>query len=115
MSFLYLGALLVSLGGVVVVDRRFRLFFWRAPGRALVVTLLGLAFFILWDLAGIALGIFARGEAPIATGIELAPEFPVEELVFLIVLCYLTMVLVTGFDLVLAGIRRRRRVKEQAR
>ncbi|GAA2225818.1 lycopene cyclase domain-containing protein [Herbiconiux moechotypicola] len=91
MGLLYLLALLVSLAGMVVLDRRFSLFFFRSPGRAAVVMLVGLVFFLVWDLAGIGLGIFFRGETVFMTGILLAPELPLEELFFLALLCYLTM------------------------
>jgi lycopene cyclase domain-containing protein len=96
MSFVYLAALLVSIGCMVLLDRRFRLFFWRAPGRAAAVLGAGVAFFLAWDVAGITLGIFFREVNEISTGIVLAPHLPVEEVVFLAFLCYLTMVLYTG-------------------
>jgi len=91
MGILYLAALLVSLGGMVVLDRRFRLFFFDRPGRATIVLVVGVAFFLVWDLLGIGLGIFFRGETAFMTGILLAPELPLEELFFLTLLCYLTM------------------------
>ncbi|SDY74333.1 lycopene cyclase domain-containing protein [Herbiconiux ginsengi] len=91
MGILYLAALLVSLGGMVVLDRRFRLFFFDRPVRAAVVLLVGVAFFVVWDLLGIGLGIFFRGETDFMTGILLAPELPLEEVFFLTLLCYLTM------------------------
>lgn len=97
MRVVYLLVLLAAIFCMVLVDRRFRLVLWRAPRRATAVLLIGLAFFLAWDLLGIALGIFARGTTSIATGIVLAPELPLEELFFLAFLCYLTMVLVTGF------------------
>lgn len=91
MSLLYLLALAVALTGMVMLDRRFRLFFWRDARRAAVVLVAGVAFFLVWDLAGIHNGIFFRGETEFMTGLQLAPELPVEELFFLILLCYLTM------------------------
>ena len=91
MSLLYLLALLIALTGMVVLDRRFHLFFWAAPRRAALVLLVGVAFFVAWDLAGIGLGIFFRGETSFMTGLQVAPELPVEELFFLTLLCYLTM------------------------
>lgn len=96
MGIVYLLALIASLGCILLVDRRFRLFFWRDAVSALVVTLAGLAFFLIWDAAGIALGIFLRGDSPLATGILLAPELPLEEPVFLVFLVVCTMVLYTG-------------------
>ncbi|SMQ71395.1 lycopene cyclase domain-containing protein [Agreia sp. VKM Ac-1783] len=91
MGLLYLLALLVSITGMVVLDRRFTLFFFRDARRASIVLAAGLAFFIAWDLAGIGFGIFFRGETSFMTGLQLAPELPVEELFFLTLLCYLAM------------------------
>ena len=91
MPLLYLAALLVALTGMVVLDRRFRLFFWRDARRALIVLLVGLVFFLAWDLAGVGLGIFFRGETAFMTGLQVAPEVPLEEVFFLTLLCYLTM------------------------
>jgi lycopene cyclase domain-containing protein len=94
-SFVYLASLLVSLACVVLVDVRFRLFLGKDW---LVVLATGLAFFLAWDLAGIGLGIFLRGDGPFMTGVMLAPELPLEEPVFLLFLCEVTMVLVLGAD-----------------
>lgn len=96
MTLLYLLALLVSLGAMVLLDRRFRLVFWRDARRAGITLGVGLAFFLAWDAAGIALGIFARGGSRYMTGIEVAPELPLEEIFFLVFLCYLTLVLIAG-------------------
>jgi lycopene cyclase domain-containing protein len=90
-SFLYLTGLLIALAGMVVLDLRFRLFFSVAPARAALVLLIGIAFFVAWDLAGIHLGIFFRGNPGLLTGVLLAPELPLEELFFLALLCYVVM------------------------
>ncbi len=91
MSWLYLAALLFSLVGMVILDRRFQLFFWADARRAAIVLPVGVLFFLLWDVAGIGLGIFFRGPSPYVTGIVVAPEVPIEEIAFLALLCYLTM------------------------
>lgn len=88
---LYLIGLLVGLAGMVTLDLRYRLFFGRAPLRAAVVLVVGVAFFLVWDAAGVGLGIFFRGDLLLLTGAQLAPEIPLEELFFLLLLCYLTM------------------------
>lgn len=111
MGALYLSALLVSLGCMLLLDWRFRLFFWRDPLAATIVTLVGVVFFLLWDAAGIINGIFLRGDAAIATGLLLAPELPVEEPVFLLFLVVCTMVVYTGSARLLARWRNRRRTK----
>ena len=91
MGFAYLIALAIALFGMVSLDRRFRLFFWQAPRTAAIVLVTGVAFFLVWDLAGIGSGIFFRGETDFMTGLQVAPELPVEEIFFLTLLCYLTM------------------------
>ena len=112
MGFVYLALLLMTLGCMLLLDRRFRLFFWRDAVSASVVTVTGLAFFLIWDVAGIAGGIFFRGEAAVATGIVLAPELPIEEPVFLLFLVVCTMVVYTGAERILSSIRRRSAVEE---
>jgi lycopene cyclase domain-containing protein len=91
MGLLYLLALLIALTGMTLLDRRFHLFFWRGARRAAGVFVLGLVFFLAWDLSGIGLGIFFRGETAFTTGVQLAPELPLEEPFFLALLCYLAM------------------------
>lgn len=100
-GFVYLACLLASLGAMVLVDRRWRLVFWRAPWPSALAIAAGTAFFLVWDAAGIVSGVFFRGESTITTGILLAPELPLEEPVFLVFLCYLTLVLVFGTERVL--------------
>ncbi|AZS48073.1 MULTISPECIES: lycopene cyclase domain-containing protein [Microbacterium] len=101
MGVVYLAALLLSLGCMLLLDWRFRLFFWRDAVSAAVVTAVGLVFFLIWDVAGIANGIFFRGDGMIATGLVLAPELPLEEPIFLLFLVVCTMIIYTGAERVL--------------
>lgn len=94
----YLGALLLSLAGLAVLDRRFRLAFWHDARRAAWTVGIGVAAFLLWDVAGLLLGIFARGDSPHMTGILLAPELPIEEVFFLTLLCYVALLAWRWFD-----------------
>lgn len=94
LNFAHLGFLLMSMAGMVILDWREKLFFFRAPRRAVIVTVVGVAFFLLWDMAGIVHGIFLHGSSDLDTGILLGPEMPLEEVFFLTFLCYLTMNLV---------------------
>lgn len=114
MTFVYLLGLLIGLTGMVVLDLRFRLFFGRAPVRAAIVLVIGVAFFLAWDAAGIGLGIFFRGDPALLLGVQLAPELPLEELFFLTLLCYLTMNLYGAVSRWLSG-RRSRRVETSPR
>ena len=91
MGLLYLLALAIALTGMVMLDRRFGLFFWRTPWRAAIVLLAGVLFFLIWDLGGVLGNIFFRGETAFMTGLQIFPEIPLEEVFFLTLLCYLTM------------------------
>ncbi|MDZ8172171.1 lycopene cyclase domain-containing protein [Microbacterium xanthum] len=88
----YLIAILLSLAGVVLLDLRFALAVRAHPCRTGAVTAIGAAFFLAWDLVGIASGVFVKGDSPLYLGIDLAPHLPLEELVFLIFLSYLAVV-----------------------
>lgn len=89
MSLLYLGALLVSMGCMALVDHRWELFAFGRPRAAGLAVAAGFVFFVVWDLVAIALGMYVKGDSPAMSGLEIAPHFPVEELVFITFLCYL--------------------------
>ena len=91
MALLYLAGLLVGIAGMIVLDVRLGLFFRRAPARAAIVMVVGIGFFLVWDLLGIRLDVFFPGASSIVTGILLAPGLPLEEVFFLTLLCYTAM------------------------
>lgn len=91
MQYAYLLGLLFSIIGLGLFDWKFKLGFSTNKKAAALATLLPLIYFLLWDGAGIALGIFFRGETSHLTGIVIAPELPVEELFFLFLLNYTTL------------------------
>jgi lycopene cyclase domain-containing protein len=97
-AFAYLAGLLLSIGAIVLIDVRWRLAFRGAPGASALAVGTGTVLLLLWDLAGIGFGVFFRGESPWATGVVLAPELPLEEPVFLLFLCYLSLVCVLGIE-----------------
>ncbi len=90
--YLYLIALVISIAGIALLDRRHKLAFWVDAKASTLSIAIGVAVFLVWDIVGIALGIFFRGNAPHLSGLLLAPELPLEELFFLILLCYNTLV-----------------------
>lgn len=96
MGFLYLFLLLGVIGCMLLLDHRFKLFFWHDAGVATLITVIGTALFLLWDIAGITAGVFLRGESFAASGVVLAPEMPLEEPVFLVFLVLCTMIVFTG-------------------
>jgi lycopene cyclase domain-containing protein len=93
MSLIYLGLLLFSELGVATLDFRFKLALGHSLRAGLLALGSGLAFFLVWDLAGINAGIFFEGAKQLLCGVELAPQLPLEELFFLLLLCHTTLVL----------------------
>lgn len=87
----YLVFLLISLIGLFTIDRKFQLA-WPVNKKATLLTVsISVAFFLIWDAAGIAMGIFFIGDADVLTGLQLAPEMPIEEPVFLTLFIYTTL------------------------
>lgn len=91
----YLAGLIFSLVGLGLLDWRFRTAFTVNKKAAAFAVIIPTIFFILWDVAGIAIGIFFRGDTSHLTGIVIAPEFPIEELFFLLLLNYTALTLFT--------------------
>ncbi|WP_234983331.1 lycopene cyclase domain-containing protein [Demequina sp. NBRC 110053] len=90
-SSLYLIALMVSLLGLGTLDWRYRLALFADARRTLLTVAVAVAIFLVWDLIGVGLGIFFIGDAPYLTGWTVAPEVPVEEVAFLTLLTYNTL------------------------
>jgi lycopene cyclase domain-containing protein len=97
----YLLILVLSLVGLYLLDRTHKLAFTASPKRAFWSMVPAFVVFVIWDIAGITLGIFFRGNNTLLTGIQLFPEFPVEEIFFLALLCYSTLIALTWISKVL--------------
>lgn len=93
MSLLYLAGLVVSLVGLGALDWRYRVALFADARRTLATVGIGVAFFLVWDLVGVGLGIFFRGDSRYLSGVQIAPEVPLEELFFLTLLVYQTLLL----------------------
>lgn len=93
MSFIYLTLLILSEAGVIGLDHRHKLALWHNLRAGLLALGSGLAFFLVWDLAGINSGIFFEGAKQLLCGVELAPQLPLEELFFLLLLCHSALLL----------------------
>jgi lycopene cyclase domain-containing protein len=89
----YLAALVGSLACIALVDRRWRLVLWADPRRGLLVVAVGVVFFLAWDLLAVHYGFYRQSGSDLMTGIQIAPDVPVEELFFVAFLCYVTLVL----------------------
>ena len=93
MGATYLICLIIALTALAAFDARYRLVFWRHPQAAIKVLTISVTGFVLWDLAGIALSIFYPGQSPYVTGLLFAPGLPIEEILFLALLCYLSLII----------------------
>lgn len=94
----YLIALLVSLAGVTAADYRWRIALFQNPKRTLATVGFGAAAFLIWDLAGIGLGVFFKGHSKLLLGIDVLPQVPLEELFFLALLSYTLLLCYLAFD-----------------
>lgn len=92
----YLFCLIVSLAGTATLDWRYGLAYWQDRRRTLATMAIGVAVFFAWDLTAIGLGIFKHGTSIYALPLTILPEFPIEELFFLLLLCYCTLVMYRG-------------------
>lgn len=92
----YFIALVVSISCLLLIDWRHKLAFWYDWRRTSLTIAVALVFFFIWDFAGISLGIFFSGSSPYALSFMLLPEFPVEEILFLFLLCHLTLLMYRG-------------------
>ena len=89
----YLVALLVPIAAMAAVDRRWRLVVWADPRRTAVVLALGVLAFLAWDILALGHGFYRRGGSPLMSGVDVAPDLPLEEVFFVLFLCYLSLVL----------------------
>lgn len=96
-SWAYLAGLLVSLAGLATLDWRYRVALFDQPRRTLVTVVLAVVAFLIWDFIGVGLGIFFIGDTAYLSGITVAPEVPLEEIFFLILLTYQTLLLWRAF------------------
>lgn len=96
MQWVYIGSLLFSIAGLMVLDWRHRLAFWYDARRTVVTLAFTIMLFVLWDVIGIWFGIFHHGNSLYTLPYRIAPEFPIEELFFLFLLTYVTLILYRG-------------------
>lgn len=95
-QFYYLIALLIAILGLALLDRRFKLAFWHDKRATFITLAISVAVFTIWDVLGIALGIFYHAGSSYSLPLRILPEFPLEELLFLTLLCYNALLLYRG-------------------
>lgn len=93
MQWMYLLSLVVVIGCLLLVDYRYRLAFFHDWRRTSITLTVGVIIFSIWDIIGIKLGIFFSGQSSYMSGLYLLPEYPLEELFFLFLLCFCTLLI----------------------
>jgi len=91
--YIYLSCLLVALGCLFFVDFRFKLAYFLDKKRTLITFMIAIPIFLLWDIMGIVLNIFSKGDSAYSLKFEIFKNFPIEEIFFLILLVYTTLIL----------------------
>lgn len=81
---------------MIAIDYKWSLAYFHNKGRTFAAVMVGFLLFVVWDAWGIGLGIFFSGRSPYMSGIYLAPQFPLEEVFFLLFLCYFTLIIYTA-------------------
>ncbi len=94
----YLLSLIIALTGLALTDYRYKLAFWYDASRTAWTLAAATFVFIIWDGIGIWAGIFYKGSSQYMLPFVIAPEFPLEELFFLTVLTYVTLLFYRGFS-----------------
>lgn len=84
-------SLLVVLGCLYLVDRRYKLAFAYDKKRTALVLVMSWLFFVVWDVVGIWQKLFYTGDSQYITHLFIIKDFPIEELLFLMVLVYSTL------------------------
>lgn len=92
MNWLYLGILLLSIAGVVAADWRYKLAFFVNKRATILTIATSVLFFLAWDVLGVQLKIFFVGDSKYLSGLRVLPEVPIEEIFFLILLCYTVLI-----------------------
>lgn len=98
MPGLYLGALLFSILGLALLDRKYGLVFFANAKLAALTTAICVVFFSIWDAVGIFNGIFFKGQNELLLGLEAFYEYPIEEAFFLTLLAYTGQMAMAGFN-----------------
>jgi lycopene cyclase domain-containing protein len=88
MDYIYLAALVASIICLGLADYRYKLLLPREPRMLVQYLLIGVCFFLCWDIAGIVLGVFSTNQDWVSGLHIIGPDLPIEEIFFLILFCY---------------------------
>ena len=93
MQWSYLIGLVVAIFCMGLIDYRYKLALWHNRRRTITTILIAVSIFVIWDILGIGLKIFFHGKSDYSLPFTILPEFPIEELFFLVLLCYTTLII----------------------
>src|ERR1044071_10103199 len=89
-KYYYLATLVIAFCGVLLADRHFKLLTFKNRKRIIAAAV---CFFLAWDIIGLALKVFATNQHWVS-GLHFGtPNLPIEEVLFLAFLSYITLVL----------------------
>lgn len=113
----YLVVLTVSLCGLWLCDRRWKLVAYQSSAAAKKATLqtilIGVSFFLVWDIGGIMLGVFSTN-TDYTIGLNLiTPNLPIEEVLFLTLLMYVSLLTVAASSRFISHRQRNKHPKSQ--
>lgn len=92
-QYFYISILLFSLCGICLADWQYKLAFWydwRSSAKSIGFVI---ALLLLFDIAGIQQQIFSTNQSYVVGIYIMTPNLPIEELLFLFLLCYVTLIL----------------------
>lgn len=81
-------SLLFSIACMAWIDRTHQLAFWQNARQSFFTITTAVVYFVAWDVSGIKLSIFYSANSIYRSGVMLGQSFPIEELLFLFLLCY---------------------------
>jgi lycopene cyclase domain-containing protein len=91
-DLLYLGGILGAFSGMLIIDWHWKVALFRDTGHTVVVVAITLVVLLLFDIAGLLLGVFAAGSR--VMGVFLfSQDMPLEEIFLLTFFGYFTLVM----------------------
>ena len=92
LDLLYLGGIFASFTAMGIIDWRWKVALFRDPGHTVVVVAITFAVLLLFDIAGLLLGVFSAGSR--VMGVFLfSRDMPLEEIFLLTFFGYFTLIM----------------------
>lgn len=90
--FFYLGILCLGILGLIILDYKYKLAFFCDPKSSIFAILPVMLLLLLADMVGVAQNIFFTYTDYVSNWYIASQNLPVEELIFLLLLCYITLI-----------------------